>query len=193
MLVMKLLAQVQAEGGEVQSFVSFCGGLPAPEDRGPPPGYKFSWSPMGVLTATQNDARFRLEGKVCIASSERLDRPPAYVSLQDYEILGSQLLATPFTNVPLFVGFELEGLANRDSLAYISTYGLPSDLPTMLRGTLRYPGFAKAMSELRGLLDPKPFQGPRPTSWKDLFGQIAEAAEQRRRDGDYAADGLLRT
>ena len=36
-------------GGKVESFVSFCGGLPAPEASDNPLGYKFSWSPRGAL------------------------------------------------------------------------------------------------------------------------------------------------
>lgn len=85
---------------------------------------------------------------------------------------GDRLLASSFTNVPLFVGYELEGLPNRDSLSYPSTYGLPPDLPTMLRGTLRYPGFAKGMMELRELLDARPFGGKRPSSWEELFDVV---------------------
>ena len=34
---------------QVDSFVSYCGGLPAPEASGNPLGYKFSWSPRGAL------------------------------------------------------------------------------------------------------------------------------------------------
>jgi len=42
---------VQAKGGRVVKFTSMCGGLPAPEAANNPLGYKFSWSPRGVLTA----------------------------------------------------------------------------------------------------------------------------------------------
>ena len=36
-------------GGKVESFISYCGGLPAPEASENPLGYKFSWSPRGAL------------------------------------------------------------------------------------------------------------------------------------------------
>ena len=36
-------------GGKVESFISYCGGLPAPEASDNPLGYKFSWSPRGAL------------------------------------------------------------------------------------------------------------------------------------------------
>ena len=59
-----LCERVRSQGREVVSFVSVCGGLPAPEDSNVPLGYKFSWSPRGVLTAALNGAVFRLGGKV---------------------------------------------------------------------------------------------------------------------------------
>lgn len=49
---------------QVRSFVSWCGGLPAPEASNVPLGYKFSWSPRGVLTASGNDAVYWADGKV---------------------------------------------------------------------------------------------------------------------------------
>jgi hypothetical protein len=40
----KMFDEVHKEGGSIQSFVSYCGGLPAPENSNNPLGYKFSWS-----------------------------------------------------------------------------------------------------------------------------------------------------
>ena len=59
-----LLAEIRAQNKRVVSFTSFCGGLPAPESADVPLGYKFSWSPRGVLGAALNGARFKLGGKV---------------------------------------------------------------------------------------------------------------------------------
>ncbi|RIB27086.1 Saccharopine dehydrogenase [Gigaspora rosea] len=144
---MKIIDEVKAEGGEVTSFISWCGGLPAPESSDVPLiplKYKFSWSPRGVLTAALNDAQFWMNGK-------------------QQKILGGELLKSHFPNVPIDSKFEFEGLANRDSLSYINTYGL-APLETkdaMLRGTLRYKGFSDLMySFLKlGLLrtDPQDF------------------------------------
>jgi len=44
-----LLHRLQAQNRTVRSFVSFCGGLPAPEEADVPLGYKFSWSPRCVM------------------------------------------------------------------------------------------------------------------------------------------------
>jgi len=47
------------------SFISMCGGLPAPEDAlGVPLKYKFSWRPEGVLLAALQNARYALLGDV---------------------------------------------------------------------------------------------------------------------------------
>ena len=60
-----LLSRLRAENKQVVSFTSFCGGLPAPEVAGSIPlGYKFSWSPRGVLRAASESASFRLAGQV---------------------------------------------------------------------------------------------------------------------------------
>ena len=61
---LSLLRQLEKENKRVLSFISFCGGLPAPEASDVPLGYKFSWSPRGVLNAALNDARFKLNGEV---------------------------------------------------------------------------------------------------------------------------------
>ncbi len=60
-----LLSRLRAENKRVVGFTSFCGGLPAPEAaEGVPLGYKFSWSPRGVLRAAGEGAKFLLSGQV---------------------------------------------------------------------------------------------------------------------------------
>ncbi|CAG8504320.1 6374_t:CDS:10 [Dentiscutata erythropus] len=153
---MKIIDEVKAEGGEVTSFISWCGGLPTPESSEVPLKYKFSWSPRGVLTAALNDALFWMNGK-------------------KHKILGGELLKYHFPNVPIDSNFEFEGLANRDSLSYIDTYGLaPLEAKdAMLRGTLRYKGFSDLMySFLKlGLLETDPVNVQH-NSWPDFFDYI---------------------
>ncbi|KAJ7074389.1 saccharopine dehydrogenase [Mycena amicta] len=45
----KTIEEVHAKGGKIKHFLSYCGGLPAPEASGNPLGYKFSWSSRGEL------------------------------------------------------------------------------------------------------------------------------------------------
>jgi saccharopine dehydrogenase-like NADP-dependent oxidoreductase len=64
----KVIDEVHSNGGKILSFVSYCGGLPAPEASNNPLGYKFSWSSRGVLLALRNSARFWQDGKVPLSS-----------------------------------------------------------------------------------------------------------------------------
>ena len=63
MSAMKIIHHVQQNGGEITSFRSWCGGLPAPEANTNPFGYKFSWSPRGVLLAGRNAAHYLEDGE----------------------------------------------------------------------------------------------------------------------------------
>jgi alpha-aminoadipic semialdehyde synthase len=129
LLAMKFIHNVQESGGKVKSFISWCGGLPAPECSNNPLGYKFSWSPKGVLLAALNSARFKKDGRIV-----------------EFE----NILDNVQENVHIYKGFNFEGIANRDSLKYIDIYGLnPNDMETMFRGTLRYKGFCERMKRLR--------------------------------------------
>ncbi|MBN1948848.1 MAG: saccharopine dehydrogenase NADP-binding domain-containing protein, partial [Candidatus Cloacimonetes bacterium] len=116
MSAMKIFHQVEAEGGKIVSFMSYCGGLPAPEANTNPLGYKFSWAPRGVLKAAGNGARYMLDGKIVEIAGEDLFRN---YWLVDVEGAGT-----------------LEAYPNRDSLGYIDLYGL-QHLKTMYRGTFR--------------------------------------------------------
>ncbi|KAI0328943.1 hypothetical protein GY45DRAFT_1435780 [Cubamyces sp. BRFM 1775] len=154
---LSLLESLRAQGKDIVSFTSFCGGLPAPEYADVPLGYKFSWSPKGVLSAASNAARFKLGGEECT-------------------IDGDDLLRKYFTDVPLSNVLKFEGLANRDSLPYGDVYGLsPLDgVRTVFRGTLRYPGFADLMYAFKciGLLDASTTVNPH--HWTALVRQALE-------------------
>ncbi|KAJ6584864.1 Saccharopine dehydrogenase-domain-containing protein [Mycena capillaripes] len=127
-----LVSRLQAEGKRIVAFTSFCGGLPAPDVAVLPLRYKFSWSPRGVLTAALNSAQYKLANEV-------------------WNIPENRLLRSYFPSVPINKDFMLEGLPNRDSLPYRSTYNLgkSSDVRTLIRGTLRYPGFSRLMESFR--------------------------------------------
>jgi saccharopine dehydrogenase (NADP+, L-glutamate forming) len=72
MSAMKVIHHVQGNGGEITSFRSWVGGLPAPEANTNPFGYKFSWSPRGVLLAGRNAARYLEDGKEINIPGEEL-------------------------------------------------------------------------------------------------------------------------
>jgi saccharopine dehydrogenase-like NADP-dependent oxidoreductase len=133
---MKIIDRVKSGGGKVVSFRSYCGGLPAPEANTNPWGYKFSWSPRGVLTAGKNSARYLMDG-----------RP---VDIPGPELFGNMhILDVPGLG-------ELEAYPNRDSMSYIDLYGL-RDAKTVFRCTLRYKNWCAAMLKIAnsGFLDEK--------------------------------------
>jgi saccharopine dehydrogenase (NADP+, L-glutamate forming)/spermidine synthase len=134
MEAMRVINEIHDKGGELLSFISFCGGLPAPEAKTNPFGYKFSWSPMGVLLAGKNSAQYLKDGKEVFIPSEIL--------FDNYSLV-------PIEGLGVF-----EGYPNRNSLPYIDLYGI-QETKTMLRGTLRNIGWCetiKKMVEL-GILD----------------------------------------
>ncbi|MFO8051277.1 MAG: saccharopine dehydrogenase C-terminal domain-containing protein [Thermoplasmatota archaeon] len=134
----RIIDGVHSEGGKVTGFISFCGGLPAPEANNNPWGYKFSWSPKGVVLASRNPARFREDGKEKVIPGSKL--------FAEYRMIDIEGLDS------------FEGYPNRDSVPYADIYGIP-DAETVLRGTLRNKGWCdtwKGLHDIGMLQDQKP-------------------------------------
>ncbi|MGA1848878.1 MAG: saccharopine dehydrogenase C-terminal domain-containing protein [Thermoplasmatota archaeon] len=132
----RVIDDVHSRGGRVEEFISYCGGLPAPEANTNPWGYKFSWSPKGVVLASKNNARFRKNG-------EEIDIP------------GRKLFAN-YDHIEVHGLGTFEGYPNRDSVPYAEIYGIP-DARTVLRGTLRNMGWCDTWKGLHdiGVLEEK--------------------------------------
>lgn len=128
MSAMKIIHGVENSGGKVTSFRSYCGGLPAPEANTNPWGYKFSWSPRGVVLAARNSARYLEDGKVIEIPGEDLFDYFHIVKLDELDD-------------------SFEAYANRDSIPYIEIYGL-NDADTMYRGTFRNIGHCVTWKKL---------------------------------------------
>jgi saccharopine dehydrogenase-like NADP-dependent oxidoreductase len=127
MSAMRVIDAIKKEGGELTSFESFTGGLIAPEtDPENPWRYKFTWNPRNVVMAGQGTAKFLLNG--------------------EYKYIPYQQLFKRTTPVSV-LGTLYEGYPNRDSLKYLSTYGL-DNIKTMIRGTLRNAGYCGAWNVL---------------------------------------------
>jgi saccharopine dehydrogenase-like NADP-dependent oxidoreductase len=157
MSAMKIIHEVEAEGGKVLHFHSYCGGLPAPEHNDNPFGYKFSWSPRGVVLASRNSARYLENGKIV-------------------EIEGKNLFANPRVE-------EIEGLGrfevypNRDSVPYKDLYGL-QDALTVIRGTYRNLGWCETLKKIvdLGLVDETPRPGLKGISFRQMTAGLAGVA-----------------
>jgi saccharopine dehydrogenase-like NADP-dependent oxidoreductase len=126
---MQTIDELRAAGAKIKAFRSYCGGLVAPESEGTNPWrYKFSWNPRNVVLAGQGGpAQFLEEGELKAIPYEDL-------------FARAEVLAVPGHG-------HFEGYANRDSLGYREVYGL-HDVQTMLRGTLRRPGYCGAWQVL---------------------------------------------
>ena len=150
---LKIIKECTEQGGQVTSFTSFCGGLPAPEASDNPLGYKFSWAPRGALLAGLNSARYIDDGKIVEVPKGTVFRAAEKVN------------AWP--------AFNLEGYPNRDSVPYAKEYGIQNPRK-FLRGSLRYQGFCKVFDALvtLGFVNPAPMdalkEGAPPMTWRDL-------------------------
>ncbi|MDC0232321.1 saccharopine dehydrogenase NADP-binding domain-containing protein [Pelagibacteraceae bacterium] len=128
-LLVKKLKDVNLSGLDV-TYHSYCGGFPAiPNDF----KYKFSWSPVGVIKALNNDAKF----------------------VKNFETV----IKTPYKNVGKYtVNNEIyEAYPNRDSTPYITEYKFDTQwkIQEFVRGTLRLNGWENAWADIFKMLDNK--------------------------------------
>jgi len=155
MSAMQIINELKEQGARITGFRSYCGGLVAPESEGNNPWrYKFTWNPRNVVLAGQGGPAHYLE-----SGQEK------YLPYE--ELFGrAEWLAVPGHG-------HFEGYANRDSLAYREVYGL-ADVQTMLRGTLRRPGYCPAWQVLVTLGftdDTTPLGNPATLFWQALVAQ----------------------
>ncbi|KAK7520956.1 Apo Saccharopine reductase [Phyllosticta citriasiana] len=156
----KTIDEVHKAGGKIKSFLSYCGGLPAPENSDNPLGYKFSWSSRGVLLALRNAAKYWKDGKV--------------VDIESKDLMST---AKPYFIYP---GYAFVAYPNRDSTPYKERYSIP-EADTIVRGTLRYQGFPefiKTLVDMGFLSDAevdylKP--GSTPLSWREVTKRVLGA------------------
>ncbi|APF20691.1 Saccharopine dehydrogenase [Caldithrix abyssi DSM 13497] len=130
MAAMKVINNVKNRGGKIISFYSYCGGLPAPQNNNNPLGYKFSWSPVGVMLAALSYGQYLKDGKVVKVASEQL--------FEHYW----------FLDVPGAGTFE--AYVNRDALPYMELYGI-QEAQSMFRGTLRNVGHCETWNYFKKL------------------------------------------
>lgn len=126
----KIIDRVHQQNGIIKKFYSFCGALPAPEAIDNPFNYRFSWSPRGVLIASNNDAKYLFKKEIVSVAPENLFKDLRWI---DFPGLG-----------------KLEVYPNRDSLSYLDLYNLKSS-NTVIRGTIRYRGWSRMIDLLKSL------------------------------------------
>ncbi|PNX49341.1 MAG: saccharopine dehydrogenase [Thermoplasmata archaeon M11B2D] len=130
MSAMRIIHDIEKKKGTIVSFKSSTGALPAHEANTNPFGYKFSWSPRGVLLASRNAAKWLENGKEISIPGEQLFEN---YYLQDINDVGT------FENYP-----------NRNSLPYKDIYGL-KHARTVYRGTYRMTGWCETLRAIAAL------------------------------------------
>ena len=111
-------------------YHSYCGGFPAVPNEF---RYKFSWSPVGVIKALNNDAKFISDTKITTVTP--------YKKINNYTV-----------NNEVY-----ESYPNRDSTPYINEYDFDKNwkINEFVRGTLRLDGWRNAWTEIFAMLDQK--------------------------------------
>lgn len=153
MSAMRIIHDVETNGGRVISFRSTTGALPSHEANNNPFGYKFSWAPRGVLLASRNAARWLENGKEISIPGEQL--------FENYIL----------QNVPGVGTFE--NYPNRNSLPYKDIYGL-KDAKTVYRGTFRMTGWCETLRNIvaLGWLSEDPIKGFSGKTYGDMTRKL---------------------
>lgn len=122
MMGMSMIDRIRDGGGVVTSFRSYGGGLPVPEVETNPLRYAITWNPRNVMMAGEDGAIYKEDGKIKVLPFHQVFQRTWNV---DVDGVGT-----------------FEAYPNRDSLAYEHVLGLKQN-HTMVRGTLRYPGWSE--------------------------------------------------
>ncbi|HWY98779.1 MAG TPA: saccharopine dehydrogenase C-terminal domain-containing protein [Bacteroidia bacterium] len=166
---MKIIDHIKVQGGKLLSFKSYTGGLIAPESNNNPWGYKFTWNPRNVVLAGQGTAKYIEKGK--------------------YAYIPYHKLFTRIEKIHVEGWGDFEGYANRDSLSYRPIYGI-ENIPTLIRGTLRMPGYCEAWNvfvQLGMTDDSYHLEGSEKMTWLGLTESFLPSgnSEVKQRLADY--------
>jgi len=159
MSAMSIIDHVHEQEGKIVDFYSFCGGLPAPDNNDNPFGYKFSWSPKGVLLASRNSAKFLEHGKIVEIDGKNLF---SNYRVEEVDNLG-----------------KFEVYPNRDSMPYRDIYSL-NEAETVMRGTYRYPGWCDTLKKMvdLGLIDETPRENLKSMSFRNMIAELVKCDEK---------------
>jgi saccharopine dehydrogenase-like NADP-dependent oxidoreductase len=126
----KAIAEIRAGGGHVMGFKSYGSGVPAPESIDNPLQYVITWNPQNVARAGSAGAIYRYMGQTKIVPAHRVFNHTWPVSVDGVGLM--------------------EAYPNRDSLEYLDAFAL-KDTRTMIRATLRYPGYSETWHQIVAL------------------------------------------
>ena len=130
MSAMAMIRRLHDQGGAVRGFQSYGSGIPAPDQPHNPLRYVVTWNPRNVAMSGEAGAQYLENGRIKIVPFHHVFHHTWEV---DVDGIG-----------------RLEAYPNRDSLAYLDAFGLEG-VETMIRGTLRYPGWSETWAQIVSL------------------------------------------
>lgn len=145
----RMIDEIKNEGGSVVSLTSYGAGLPSFEYNRNPFGYKFSWSPKGVMMAARTPAAYLKEGK-------RID-VPAELLFNHHWLIDIEGLGT------------FETYPNRDSTRYREYFELDENV-SLYRGILRFIGWCNTLRNMKklNLLDDNKLQNFKNRTYREF-------------------------
>ncbi len=127
MSAMKIIQDIRDRSGYITSFVSYGSGLPEPNIETNPLKYCITWNARNISMAGEAGAQYMEESQIKVLSHHQVFQRTWKVEVEG-------------------VG-TFEAYPNRDSLIYLDVFNLRK-VHTMIRGTLRYPGWSETWLQL---------------------------------------------
>lgn len=127
MSAMAIISNIRKNGGIITSFISYGSGLPAPEVKSNPLRYCITWNPRNITMAGSAGAQYMEDSKIKIVPHSEVFKRTWEVDVDGVGVL--------------------EAYPNRDSLVYKDLFKL-HQVDTMIRATLRYPGWSETWSQI---------------------------------------------
>jgi saccharopine dehydrogenase-like NADP-dependent oxidoreductase len=126
--VVQMKNNIQKKGGKIMELYSLCGSLPAKENSNSW-GMRLGWLPTGIVDSTARETSYKKDGKIYF-----LDTGNTFEHAWEIEINGQ----------------TYEANSNEMIEPYLLLYGV-EDADSVMRGTLRYPGWRETVLALRDL------------------------------------------
>jgi saccharopine dehydrogenase-like NADP-dependent oxidoreductase len=127
MSAMKIIQGVRDRGGFITSFVSYGSGLPEPNIETNPLKYCITWNARNISMSGEAGAQYMEESQIKVLSHHQVFQRTWKVDVEGVGIF--------------------EAYPNRDSLIYLDVFNLRK-VHTMIRGTLRYPGWSETWNQI---------------------------------------------
>jgi saccharopine dehydrogenase-like NADP-dependent oxidoreductase len=127
MSALSIIHRIRRDGGYVNKFYSYGTGLPAPEVNSNPLRYCITWNPRNIVMSGEQGAHYMENSKVKILNHNNVFRRTWNVMIDGFG--------------------ELEAYPNRDAMKYQKLFRV-NRVKTMIRGTLRYPGWCETWSQI---------------------------------------------